>query len=163
MTIRKYSILSVLGILVLVNAAFSQVAEEKPTAPINSKYDAELAKKVGANDAGMRSYVLVLLKSSGKPVPAGKERDEMFAGHFANMKKHASAGKLVLAGPLDGVDGMRGLFVFAVDNIDDAKKLTETDPVIVKGEMVAHYHKYYGNAGIMLLNEMYEKIAKKPM
>lgn len=162
MSIRKYSILSAFGILVIASAAFTQVVE-KPTTQINSKYDAELAKKVGANEMGMRSYVLVLLKSSGKPVPEGKERDEMFAGHFANMKKHAAAGKLVLAGPLDGVDGMRGLFVFAVDNIDEAKKLTETDPVIVKGEMVAHYHKYYGNAGIMLLNEMYERIAKNPM
>lgn len=163
MTMQRYFILSLGLILVLTNAVFSQVVDDKQKVAANPRYDSELAKKTGANEMGMRSFILVLLKSSGKPVPAGKERDEMFAGHFANMKKNAAEGKLVLAGPLDGVDGMRGLFVFAVENIDDAKKLTETDPVISKGEMVAHYHKFYGNAGIMLLNEMYEKITKTPM
>jgi uncharacterized protein YciI len=147
----------------MASAAFSQIVEEQSKTPINPNYDAELARKLGANEMGMRSYILVLLKSSGKPVPAGKERDEMFAGHMANMKRLAAEGKLVLAGPLDGVDGMRGMFIYAVDSIDEAKKLTDTDPVIVKGEMVAVYHKYFGNAGIMMLNEIYEKIAKNPM
>ncbi|QQS33249.1 MAG: hypothetical protein IPM50_01315 [Acidobacteriota bacterium] len=163
MSIRKYSILYAVGILVMASSAFSQVVEGQPKPPVNPKYDAELARKLGADDLGMRSYILVLLKSSSKPVPAGKERNEMFAGHMANMKRLAAEGKLVLAGPLDGVDGMRGLFVFALDSIEEAKKLTETDPVIVKGEMVAVYHKYFGNAGIMMLNEIYEKIAKNPL
>ena len=34
-------------------------------------------------------------------MPKGPERDEMFKGHFANMKRLAGEGKLALAGPLD--------------------------------------------------------------
>ncbi len=134
---------------------------QAPETPVNPKFDAELAKKLGADDYGMRNYVLVILKSSTTPVPKGKDRDEMFAGHFANMKRLAGEGKLALAGPLDGVDGWRGLFILAVSDIDEAKKLVATDPVIIKGEMIAEYHKYYGSAALMLVNEASSRIAKK--
>lgn len=129
--------------------------------PTKPTFDAELAKKVGADDFGMKSYVLVVLKTGPNKIPAGKERDEMFKGHFANMQRLAAEGKLALAGPLDGVDGWRGLFIFAVADIEEAKKLTATDPVIIKGEMVAEYHKYYGSAALMLVNESQDKVAKK--
>ena len=66
-----------------------------------------------------------------------------------------------MAGPLDGVDGWRGLFVFAVADVEEAKKLTATDPVIVMGEMIAEYHKWYGSAAMMQVNETHSKIAKK--
>ena len=124
-------------------------------------YDAELARSVGAEENGMRSYVLVVLKTGPNKVPAGAERDEMFKGHFANMKRLGAEGKLALAGPFDGVDGWRGLFVFAVPDIEEAKKLVATDPVIVKGEMVAEYHKYYGSAALMLVNDAHAKVTKK--
>lgn len=144
------------AILLLSSSAFAQSKSDVPP-----KYDAKLAEKLGADEMGMRSYVLVILKTGPKRMPAGKDRDEMFAGHFANIKRLAAEGKLVLAGPLDGVDGWRGLFIFAVSEIDEAKKLTESDPVIIKGEMIAEYHKYYGSAGLMLINDISEKITKK--
>jgi uncharacterized protein YciI len=124
-------------------------------------YDAALAQRLGADEYGMRSYVLVILKTGPNRVAAGPERDEMFRGHFANMKRLSEEGKLVLAGPLDGVDGWRGLFVFAVADIDEAKRLAATDPVLVKGEMVAEYHRYYGSAALMLVREAHERLARK--
>jgi uncharacterized protein YciI len=124
-------------------------------------YDAVLATRLGADEHGMRSYVLVVLKTGPTKVPPGPERDEMFRGHFANMKRLSDEGKLALAGPFDGVDGWRGLFIFAVRDIDEAKQLASTDPVLVKGEMVAEYHKYYGSAALMLIRETHDKLAKK--
>lgn len=131
-----------------------------PSAP--GTYDRTLATRLGADERGMRSYVLVVLKTGPAKMPAGPERDEMFRGHFANMKRLADEGKLALAGPFDGVDGWRGLFVFAVSDIAEAKKLTETDPVLIKGEMVAEYHKYYGSAALMLVRETHDKLVGKP-
>ncbi len=125
-------------------------------------YDEALAQRVGANENGMRSYVLVILKSSGTPVPKGEARDAMFKGHFANMKRLADAGVLAVAGPLDGVDGWRGLFVLAVPDIETAKQHVATDPVIIQGEMVAEYHRYFGSAALMLVNEHHAKVTKKP-
>lgn len=151
---RRLRSSAILGATVL--AAAAALAQ-----PADAGHDAELARRLGADDYGMRSYVLVLLKTGPNRVPDGPERDEMFRGHFANMKRLAGEGKLALAGPLDGVEGRRGIFVMAVADIAEARTLTETDPVIVHGEMVAEYHKYYGSAALMQVRETHERIAKK--
>lgn len=138
---------------------FSAVSLAQDAPP--PEYDEALARSLGADEYGMRNYVLVILKTGPNRVPDGPERDEMFRGHFANMQRLAGEGKLALAGPLDGVDGWRGLFVMAVPDIEEAKKLAATDPVIIKGEMVAEYHKYYGSAALMTVGDLHKRIAKK--
>lgn len=148
------------GLMALTATATAAMAQDDAR-PAASSYDAELAQKVGADERGMRKFVLVILKTGPTRVPDGPERDAMFRGHFANMTRLAEAGQLVLAGPLDGVDGWRGLFVFAVEEIAAAEKLVATDPVIQQGEMVAEYHAFYGSAALMEINDLHERIAKK--
>lgn len=154
----KSTFLAIVAVtLLLVGFARGQTSLEaaKP------KFDAELARTLGADDYGMKSYVLVVLKTGPNKIPPGNERDEMFKGHFANMNRLTSEGKLALAGPLDGVDGWRGLFILAVADVEEAKKHIATDPVIIKGEMVAEYHKYYGPAALMLVREAHDRVARK--
>lgn len=131
--------------------------------PSGGGYDPDLATRLGANEQGLRPYVFVILKTGPARIPAGPERNEMFRGHFANMQRLSDAGKLVYAGPLDGVDGRRGIYIFAVGDIEEAKKLVATDPVVIKGEMVAEYHKHFGSAGLMLVPETHKRLAKKPL
>jgi uncharacterized protein YciI len=141
---------------------FSAVANGQTLAePVKPTFDADLARTVGADDHGMRKFVLVILRSGPKKVPAGKERDEMFKGHFANIKRLSTEGKLALAGPLDGLDGCRGLFIFAVADLGEARKLVATDPVIIQGEMIAECHEFYGSAALMLVRDAHERIARK--
>ena len=139
----------------------ASIATGNDTPPNTATYDQALAEKVGADEYGMRKYVLVVLKSGPKKMEKGKARDAMFKGHFSNMKRLASEGILALAGPLDGVDGWRGLFILAVSDIEEARKHVATDPVIINEEMIAEYHHYYGSAALMLVNEAHEKLAKK--
>jgi len=138
----------------------SSVTNAAETAATPS-FDAALAEKLGADEHGMRHYVLVILKTGPTPVPKGEQRTAMFKGHFANMERLAADGKLAAAGPLDGVDGWRGMFIFAVQDIEEAKALTATDPVIKSGEMVAEYHQLFSSAALMLINETHAKIAKE--
>ena len=154
--------LAVLGFALLAagGSAFAQPAAATPPAT-SSAYDAALARSVGADEHGMRRYVLVILRSGPTPVPAGAQRDEMFRGHFANMKRLSDEGKLVLAGPLGGDDGARGIFVLAVPDVAQARELVATDPVVIQGEMVAEYHPYFGSAALMLVPGLHEKIAQK--
>lgn len=141
---------------VLPAAHAQSPAEAKPAA-----YDEALARSVGADENGMRVYVHVVLKTGPTPLPAGPERDEMFRGHFANIKRLAAEGLLVHAGPFDGVEGWRGLYIFALPDIEQVKKLVATDPVVARGEMVAEYHKHYGSAALMLVRDAHDRIAKK--
>lgn len=135
------------------------VAAEDAVPAAAPAFDAELAKRTGADEHGMRSYVLVILKTGPKRMEDGEARKAMFAGHFANMERLSKAGKLVMAGPFaQDADGWRGLFLFAVADIEEAKSLTETDPVIVEGEMVAEYHRWYGSAAAMLIPELHNQL-----
>jgi uncharacterized protein YciI len=151
---RSLLVLCVLSSLLVRPAS----AQTTPAAP---GYDAELAKSLGADERGMRAYVLVILKTGPRKMPEGPERTRMFEGHFANIGRLAGEKKLVLAGPLDGVEGRRGIFVFATPDIEQAKGYVATDPVIVNGEMVAEYHKFYGSAALMMVNDVHNKIQKK--
>jgi len=143
------------AILLAAVACTAQAQVQKTPA-----YDAELAKSLGGNDNGMRKYVFVVLRTGPNKVPPGQERTEMFAGHMANIQRLANERKLAYAGPLDGVDGARGIFIFAVESIDEAKALVATDPVIIKGEMVAEYHTHFGSAGLMMVNQFHSQISK---
>lgn len=130
-------------------------------APATPAYDAALASSLGADARGMRQYVLVILKTGPNKMADGEARSAMFKGHFANMGRLAGEKKLVLAGPLDGKEGRRGIFVFNTPDIEAAQAWVATDPVIINGEMVAEYHKFYGSAALMMVNEVHGKIEKK--
>lgn len=156
-------------LLACATASWAQQAQEAPQEPaqapagaVPSGFDAALAERVGADEHGMRAYVLVILKTGPKRVPDGDARKAMFAGHFANMERLSREGKLALAGPFsEDPDGWRGLFVLATDDLEEARRLVATDPVIVNGEMVAEYHRWYGSAATMLVGEWHERIARK--
>jgi uncharacterized protein YciI len=155
----KPALRSLWAAMVFASVTLLSTARAEDAAPA---FDPALAEAVGADENGMRRYVLVILKTSPTPVPPGPARDEMFKGHFANMKRLADAGKLALAGPLDGVDGWRGLFIMAVSDIEEAKALVATDPVVAQGEMIPEFHKYFGSAALMLVNDGHARVARKP-
>ncbi len=135
------------------------IAADAGTPSAAPAYDAELARRHGADERGMRRYVLVVLKTGPTRVPEGEARQAMFAGHFANMERLAKAGKLAVAGPfVQSESGWRGLFIYAVETIEEAQALTATDPVIIAGEMVAEYHPWYGSAALMATPELHERM-----
>lgn len=135
-------------------------AQSEPAAPV-LQYHPDLAKALGADESGMRSYVLVILKTGPNKVADPVARTKMFQEHFANMERLAAEKKLAFAGPLDGVEGRRGIFILATDDIEQAKSYVATDPVIVQGEMVAEYHKLFGSAALMMVNDSHNRIRKK--
>jgi len=128
----------------------------------NPNFNSALAKKVGADKVGMRSYVLVILKTGPKDVEIkGKERDDIFTGHFANINRLADEGKLALAGPFAKNDKtFRGLFIFGVKTVEEAQALVNTDPVVKSGMMIADFVPWYGSAGLMEVNRIHGTIAE---
>jgi uncharacterized protein YciI len=135
-------------------------AEEVPgVAAAKPAFDAALAQQLGADAQGMRRYVLVILKTGPKPMPKGPARDAMFKGHFANIQRLADAGQLAVAGPFMGGGDWRGLFVLAVADVEAARALVETDPVVTEGEMVAEYHPWYSSAALMQVPSVHQRLS----
>jgi len=72
--------------------------------------------------------------------------------HFAAVLLPRQRDRAVITQP------MRGLFLLAVDDVENAKRLTTTDPVIANGEMVAEYHPWYGSAAAMMLPDIHKTL-----
>ena len=143
--------------LVLSVQALAQTGSSK-----SAEYDPELAKKLGADERGMKMYVLCILKTGPKDaVIKGKERDDAFAGHFANIGRLAAEGKLAVAGPFEKNDrAYRGLYIFNVPTIEEAEKLVVLDPAVKAGIFIPELTLWYGSASLMATPEIHKRIEK---
>lgn len=159
----KFHIVGVLVTICLVSLAALGQAPANKGEPAPSKFDAELAKRVGADQMGMRKYVLAILKTGPKDAEVqGDARKALFKGHFDNMNRLAKEGKLAVAGPFnDPEKKYRGLFILAVATVEEAKALAETDPTVKAGVLIVEYVPWYGSAALMLSNELHDKVAEK--
>lgn len=147
-------------VLLLILAAPLLAAEgDAPKAA----YDAELAQRLGADERGMKTYVLCILKTGPKDGDIkGDERKEIFAGHFANINRLADEGKLAVAGPFGKNDrAWRGLYIFNVATVEEAERLVVLDPAVKAGVFVAELTSWYGSAALMVVTETHRKIEKQ--
>ena len=127
-----------------------------------STYDSVLAKKLKADARGMRMYVLVILKSGEKKYTDKAVQDSLFKGHMDNIKRLADAGMLSVAGPLEKNDkNYRGIFVFNVNTIDEAKKLVDTDPAVKAGIFAYDAFEWYCTAALQQIPAIHKTIEKK--
>ena len=124
-------------------------------------YDAELAERLGADDYGMAQYVMAFLKKGPNRSTDSTEVAKLQAAHMANIGRLAEEGKLALAGPFLDDGDIRGIYIFNVTSIEEAKKLTETDPAIQAGSLIMELHPWYGSAGLREVNNLHKKLGKK--
>ncbi len=123
-------------------------------------FDSLYAQKLGADDYGMRSYVMAFLKSGPNRDQTEEEAQELQAAHMANIGRLADEGTLVLAGPFLDNGDLRGIYIFAVESVEEAEVLTATDPAIKAGRLIMELHPWYGSAAVMEVGEIHEKISK---
>jgi uncharacterized protein YciI len=127
-----------------------------------SNYDSTLAMELGADDWGMKTYVMAILTNGPIRSQDSLESVRLQRAHLDNINRLASEGKLVLAGPfLDPNHSWRGLYVFDVEDTASARKLVETDPAIQNGRLKMELHPWYGTATLGLINEWHQKISRE--
>lgn len=127
-----------------------------------TKYDAQLAQKLGADELGMKMYVLVILKTGDTKIEDKALRDSLFRGHFANINKLADEGKLVVAGPLEENENQyRGIFILDVKSFAEAGLLLQNDPTVSQGIFKPEMYEWYGSAALPVYMQMHKKIQKK--
>jgi len=152
--------LNIISVLVIVTFAAISGFSQTTNKPSDPNYDAALAAKLGADERGMRQFVMCFLKTGPLKVDDKAKVAELMKGHFGMINRLAEAGKLIIAGPfMDGGD-YRGIYVFDVKTIDEAKALTETDPSIKEGYFKVEFIKWYASAALMEVNGTHKKIAK---
>ncbi|MFW0738076.1 YciI family protein [Flavobacterium sp. T12S277] len=126
-----------------------------------SKFDESLAKSLHADEYGMKKYVFCLLKSGSNTTASKEESKKLFEGHMANIGKLAKEGKLVVAGPFMKNDrNYRGIYIFNVATVEEAKALVATDPAIQANLLEAELTPWYATAALQETLKIHEKIAK---
>src|ERR1700754_3679464 len=124
-------------------------------------YDAALAKKLGADKYGMKKYVMAFLKSGPNRLQDSAVRMQLQMAHLKNITRLADEGKLVVAGPVLDDQPIKGIFIFNVESIEEAKTLTETDPAIKAGSLIMELHPFYCSAALMEINSIHNKLQSK--
>ena len=125
------------------------------------KYDENLAKSLNADDYGMKQYVFCILKTGSNTTATTEERNNYFKGHMENILRLAKEGKLAVAGPFMKNDkNYRGIFVFNVATVEEAKALVESDPAVAGNIFEYELTPWYCSAALMKVNEIHETIAK---
>ena len=75
--------------------------------------------------------------------------EEIQKGHMANINRLAEMKKLVAAGPFGDDGQLRGIFVFRVASLDEAKALTASDPAVQAGRLAMDIHQWMVPDGVL--------------
>ena len=75
--------------------------------------------------------------------------EELQKAHIANIVRLADLKKLVVAGPFGDDGQLRGIFVFKVASLEEARALTETDPAVKAGRLAIDLHPWMVPEGIL--------------
>ena len=151
--VRMNRILALLFLLFPVSQALGQSE--------NPNYDPVLAKKLGADDHGMKPYMLVILKTGSNKTSDKTVIDSCFSGHMKNINRLVESGKLIVAGPLGKNDKeYRGIFILNVGTLEEAGELLQTDPAIKEKLLDTDLYKWYGSAALPEYLEAADKIWK---
>lgn len=140
---NKYYLIFFLAFLSIASAA------QKKTEIKKTDFDSSLAKKLGADEYGMKQYVMTFLKTGENKNLDSAERANLQIAHLKNIIRLADEGKLIVAGPFLDDQPVRGIFIFNVSSIEVAKKLTETDPAIKAGVLKMDLRPWYGSAALI--------------
>ena len=125
------------------------------------EYDPALAKSLGADEYGMRWYVMAILKTGSNNLKDSVRRAALFADHFKNIGRLAEMGKLVVAGPFGKNDkSYRGIFILNVSTLEEAVELLQSDPTIRAKVLEAELFKWYGSAALPEYLKLQKKIQK---
>ena len=151
----KYYLTAIFSILIITCMGQKKIENKKPV------FDAALAKKLGADEYGMKQYVMAFLKEGQNKNLDSAESANLQIAHLKNIIRLANEGKLIVAGPFLDDQPIRGIFIFNVSSIEEAKKLTATDPAIKAGVLEMDLRPWYGSAALIEVLRLHKSIEKK--
>lgn len=160
-------------VTVLTTAIAAAACAAKPPPPVASPaaaacapakpsgYDPELAQRLGADEHGMHRYVIAFLRAGPNRAQSAEEGKQLMQAHLANIVRLAEAGSLVVAGPFLDDGPLRGIYIFKVATMEEARALTATDPAIQAGRLEMELHPWYGSAALQEVNGLHKRLQQR--
>jgi uncharacterized protein len=158
-------------LITLASISYSCLVPEKSKAEKNDStslaiiptIDNALSKQLGADENGMKTYIMAFLKKGRKRWMIDSTKANLLQkAHLDNITRLADEGKLVVAGPFLENTDLRGIYIFDVRTVAEAQQLCGTDPAIQAESLTMEFHPWYGSAALVKVYEIHKKIVKKP-
>jgi len=146
----------------LLFAFFSLILFSSFTNAQDKGFDQKLADSLGADQYGMKTYYLVILKKGKAEITDKVKKSELMKGHMENIGKLAKAGKLIVAGPMQEKNerDYSGIFILDAKTKEEAESLVLTDPSVKSGIFDVEIYKWYGSAALPLYLKSHDKVTK---
>ena len=107
------------------------------------------ALMAAAADDSARYYVVFLRPDPARKPLAQADAERLQAAHMANIRKMASDGILVAAGPFDDRPvTISGIFVFQAASLESARAVAAQDPTVVEHRNTVEVYAWMGPRGI---------------
>jgi len=117
----KYSVRSVLGIFMLMNALIVKSQQSQ------SKH---------ANDqTELKQYFFVMLTKGPHRNQDSATAAKIQDGHLSNIRRLGSLGKILVAGPFGDDGDWLGIFIFDCKTREEVEAYLKTDPAIAAGRL----------------------------
>ncbi len=157
----KNATLYLLGLLIFWSCTVTVEKDDGKSLTEVPTFDSLLAAETGADAYGMRKYVMAYLKAGPNRDQDSTEAADLQRAHLDNIGRMAEMGKLILAGPFMDDHEVKGIYIFAVETVEEAEELTATDPAIQAGRLIMELHPWYGSAALMKVNELHTQLSKE--
>jgi len=94
-----------------------------------------------------RQYILVHLLKGPNYDSDRIPQEEIQKAHLRHLFKLKAEGKLLLVGPLVEKSELRGIAIYDVPDIEEAKKLAGDDPALKAGVFIYETYRWFGIPG----------------
>lgn len=96
-----------------------------------------------------RAYFAFLVRGDKWTPERTPQTEEIQKAHMANIGRLAEMKKLVVAGPFGDDGRLRGILVFKVNSLEEAKELANTDPAVKAGRLALLVHPWLVPEGML--------------
>jgi uncharacterized protein len=122
------------------------------TAIAQDKKEKKPQKEPGKSiaDGEMKTYYMVFLNKGPKRNQDSATAAQIQKDHLAHLTKMADEGKMVIAGPFLDDGSTRGICIYDVATLEEAKQLAEADPAVKAGRLTVEVRPWMSKKGATL-------------
>ncbi|HKR58458.1 MAG TPA: YciI family protein [Pyrinomonadaceae bacterium] len=119
------------------------------TTEMHPWWSEEVMKRTTTPETMTTAYLAFLTRGDKWTPEKTPATEAIQKAHMDNINRLAETKKLVVAGPFGDNGTLRGIFVFKVASLDEAKALAETDPAVQAGRLALDIHPWLVPEGIL--------------
>lgn len=125
------------------------VAAEFFSVELHPWWSEDVMKRTTSPDKMMTAYLAFLVRGDKWTPEKTPATEAIQKAHMDNINRLAESKKLVVAGPFGDNGTLRGIFVFRVNSIEEARELAATDPAVKAGRLALQIHPWLVPEGIL--------------